>query len=1026
MSTSDGPFDGAAELDRIADEVPTAQQVPFLESVVERADAAGDEPLAARARSELMMQGLYYSDRPSVEYLAPFVWLVSRFDQQPSWWTTELQHTVLWTYKWIIGVALDDPAIALPVIDDLIDGMAERYARHGEGETPVLERRYRLERTVHGPLAADDLFVAWAAAPRTEYSDCHVCEPDTKMAHLVRVGRDEEALSHYWPVLAENHRCGTQPEGIHAEAIVPLLRTGKAEQAATAHLAGSRASRTEPNQTGNIGRHVRVLALAGQPARALELFEERVAALLRPASPYEQMWFAASGALLMRRLVFVGYADLPVLDPDGVRVAAGDLGSRLEAMALDLASAFDGRNQTTTASRQIQDLLDAEDLPPLPLGASARSLPGLAPSAGGPSQVTEPLVRPRRGGDTPPENVADLRRYADSGWREGDEDRLKAAVERWTQVGAQAWSESVDATGGVGDLDLLDALLTMDAHLLRAPDQTSAEDRHEAVRRSAWAARAGGFEADALLVEQAGAMHEVPLAVEADAAEAHIEELLTRVRGAVQTIDTAIEDGSPVLGGAVAEMRARARGRAAAMASDHAAALRWANEGLELLSDVDADSRDEVRWTRSTLLRLRAQLAEGPEALVADLHEVLRLLHDGLLPDHRAGALTHLSAVHAHEDRWDEAMLQLREAFALAAGLHADGPANEVIRATTQLMVGAPVDPNTVVDLLEQQLEYTASTGDLVACAALRSDLSLVHLEASHDVEAAEVAEVGLTDLERRDDTPHDYLDVNMITGSLAFTAARASAALGELDRALRATLTAETAYLQAGQAGLAARAVSLTGHLHRQQDNTTESLAAYQRCATLLDPDLSQGDYSMLDVAAFARRCAGSLTRPVDGGPAASVVFDQAQAFLSQIEGRLLDGALTPDPSAPPPESVRALVAWEQVSIEMDRAAMVAADGRAGEALDLLEGLDGRFVALNEYADAIGVMIGRGSLQAELGRGEAAEETWTAAIREAQSHQLPHLQEQVASRWAIWLDEQGRSDEAGQVWETWGTTSDD
>ncbi|MEJ2577854.1 MAG: hypothetical protein P8Z68_02010, partial [Kineosporiaceae bacterium] len=280
-----------------------------LEEIVGAADAAGYEEVAASARIALM--NAYRFGREAAKLFAPFAWLLKRYDAGPPWFSEFERHHVLWMYKWVTADMLDFPEVPLGRIESGLADMAGRYAAAGETDAPVLGIRYAVAVHLRGYQAAHTDYLAWVRAPRTELSDCEACEQSRRVRHLAARGRYEEAVAEAVPVLTGESTCDQQPHRMIQEALIPLLLTGRAEQAAQEHLRGVRLLR-EGTHTYCYANPLQVCARTGRLQRGLDLFERwagTAAATLEPAS---LLVFLAASARLFNGLVGAGHGDLPV------------------------------------------------------------------------------------------------------------------------------------------------------------------------------------------------------------------------------------------------------------------------------------------------------------------------------------------------------------------------------------------------------------------------------------------------------------------------------------------------------------------------------------------------------------------------------------------------------------------------------------------------------------------------------------------------------------------------------------------
>ena len=299
------------------------------------------------------------------------------------------RRSLLWRLKWVTVSPLGYPEVPLDRVREMLDDMQRRYLAAGEGLAPVLRNRYRFSRTVHGPEAAHDDYLAWVRAPRTDLSDCAACEHTSRVEQLADLGHDEQAVHEALPVLDGRVSCTMEPERAIGYAMVPLLRTGRAERAAVEHLrAVANLVRKKPWRLVAVAEHISVCARVGRLDRGLKLVEAVLPLLDYDIEPHSRMLLAAHASRLLRALVESGRADLPVHRGHPPRISslsplpqpvvptsttAGALADLLTAEARSIAARFGTRDGTTVAIDEVERILAADPLPVLPLERVSRA-----------------------------------------------------------------------------------------------------------------------------------------------------------------------------------------------------------------------------------------------------------------------------------------------------------------------------------------------------------------------------------------------------------------------------------------------------------------------------------------------------------------------------------------------------------------------------------------------------------------------------------------------------------------------------
>ncbi|MFI7545540.1 tetratricopeptide repeat protein [Actinoplanes sp. NPDC049599] len=368
-----------------------AAQIAVIEQVIRHADALGDRELGYQAR--ILATTAYTYGGEVAKSFVTFSWCLSDFDRDPAPFHARTERDLLWHFKYMVSALTKFPEVPLARTYAVLDDMERRYLRAGRSLQAVHKHRYVVARHVGLTDEADRLYERWNTTPRDDLSDCAGCDPSAQVTYLSSRGRDEEAVALAEPVLAGRLSCTEQPQTILSGLMVPYLRTGRLEEAADAHRRSYRLMRGNLADLWEIGDHVAFCARTGNENRGLEILQRHIDWLDRAPSPAAGMNFAASAALLLRRLVALGHGKTIVRRRDKADVTAAELADELAAYATALSLRFDARNGTTEQSRQIAAELTAEPYDVvLPLSASARRRP--APQPPPAPEPAEPIEIP--------------------------------------------------------------------------------------------------------------------------------------------------------------------------------------------------------------------------------------------------------------------------------------------------------------------------------------------------------------------------------------------------------------------------------------------------------------------------------------------------------------------------------------------------------------------------------------------------------------------------------------------------------
>ncbi|WOX20097.1 hypothetical protein [Streptomyces solicathayae] len=356
-------------------------------------------------------------------------------------------HQVFWRFKWVTTSLLQVPEVPLATVDGWIDRMRERYEAAEHGMQPVAAMRYHVAaHTGTGVVEAHEL---WATRPRTELSDCEACETRHLAVHRATSGDDAGALEEWRPVLEGAMSCTEEPQMSQARALLPLLRTGRTDEARSHHLTGYRRVRGNTGMQDEVGLHLEFCALSRNEGRGLEILAENRPLFETTGAPLARLGFLTGAEVLLARLVEDGHADTAVAGPPGRNWTAGELLAHVRSEADPLSAAFDARNGTSAVGDERRSRLARRPLldEPLPLGLRT----SVTRAAAG---VPAALPAPAAGPAVPEDFVAlvrEARRMANEG-HPGD-------TRLWTRIAERLADGSATHDDRLGPEDLLRAEL---------------------------------------------------------------------------------------------------------------------------------------------------------------------------------------------------------------------------------------------------------------------------------------------------------------------------------------------------------------------------------------------------------------------------------------------------------------------------------------------------------------------------------------------------------------------------------------
>ncbi|MDO0924203.1 hypothetical protein QQY24_01775 [Streptomyces sp. TG1A-8] len=302
-----------------------------------------------------------------------FARLLTLFDER-------LRHMLFWRFKWVAGALRALPEIPLVSLRQWLTEMRDRYERAGLGLQPYYGQAYQL--TAHVGEDTALAYELWAGRARTRLSDREACGICEHALHHLAAGDDERALRAWEPVLAGKESCQEEPVRSVSYALLPLLRTGRADRARELHLAGYRGCRRSPSMSGEVGRHLEFCALTGNEARGLELLAENRNLFDEVDSPLDLLDFLTGVEVLLQRVGLLGHGELPAAGYAGRTWTVAALRAEVRGRADGLAARFDARNGTTAHTDRRRARLDrAPLLDALELTLRTRGIADVAPAA---------------------------------------------------------------------------------------------------------------------------------------------------------------------------------------------------------------------------------------------------------------------------------------------------------------------------------------------------------------------------------------------------------------------------------------------------------------------------------------------------------------------------------------------------------------------------------------------------------------------------------------------------------------------
>ncbi|MGA5442072.1 hypothetical protein ACPCKW_21480 [Streptomyces griseoincarnatus] len=786
------------------------------EELAEAAELFGEPVPLVHALLDLQ-EAYTYGSEPRKSPVV-FARLLNLFDERPDVFDDRLRHQLFWRFKWVAGALRCLPEIPLASLRQWLTEMRDRYEKAGLDLQPYYGQAYQLAAHV-----GEDTTLAyelWAGRARSLLSDCEACETCERALYHLAAGDDERALGIWEPVLAGKESCQEEPARSVSYALLPLLRTGRTDEARHLHLAGYRGCRRNPSMAGEIGRHLEFCALTGNEARGLELLAENRNLFDEVDSPLALLDLLTGVEVLLARVEALGHGELPAAGFPGRSWTVTELRAEVRGRADDLAARFDARNGTTEhADRRGTRLAQAPLLESLELTLRPRTLEDVAPAPAAPAPApAEPL----------PESPADLIRRA----RELDEQGHPDAHACWARL-----RELTAARGYVHPDDPdVGPLVRLRAELLE-------EEATLADRRDAHGDAAALYEEAAGLYEDAGLPERaVPARAQAVLAGARME---PGGSGPTPESDTAGGSGTAQGSGTARESASAAQARRA-QGADSTQQPASAEGSRTAHASGSAQGADTARGSGTTPASRAAtgsdHDADAHVAALVDAYATLVRLHEeasGLAPFLEARLLRlRVSALglrlQASGDREQVASVlaeaELLHDFAVRHGLAGQIAGARLLRATTHAMSGDLPAALAETDALVGLLRTDGPAWHLPRVLALRGKIQL-------GVGDAEAAHASLAEgLRLAAEWPADTVDAPTLHGELAQACLR----LGRPDEALRHLTRSAELDLRAGNRFDAFCSYSNAAQLSLDLGRVEDCIALLD--SVLLEPDVVDG----------------------------------------------------------------------------------------------------------------------------------------------------------------------------------------
>lgn len=339
----------------------------LIDEAVRLAVDSGLEELEYAARMRLTASAQHTGDTDTM--LSSFAWCLAKYDSDPSRFPADIDNgaaDLLWQFKWMAGTLSATPIFSRDDIEAVLEDMRAHYERAGLGTSGVLTARFE-EAWDNGRIAdAEALRTQILSIPRDDHSHCDACVRSQFSGFLAETDREAEALVLIDELVEGGFSCGDEPEFALSRALIPFLRSGRLEEAKSAHLRSYRLSRDSADKISIVANHLVFCALTGNEARGLAMLERHIGWLahdgLNVTAHFSTL--AAFGVLL-EAIERSGHGDSPVRGSNAPQLekffparetawTARELAAASWAAAAKIGSAFDERNGNDYYARLLE------------------------------------------------------------------------------------------------------------------------------------------------------------------------------------------------------------------------------------------------------------------------------------------------------------------------------------------------------------------------------------------------------------------------------------------------------------------------------------------------------------------------------------------------------------------------------------------------------------------------------------------------------------------------------------------------
>lgn len=313
--------------------------------VVAMADSHQDLELAFTIRKTLL--GICLGADQSELMLVTFAWCLAQHDRDPQRFPI---YRILWEFRWVVSSLPTFPEITRAKIEEMKAEMVSRYQRAGASSRSYWLMCRKMAVDMGDPEAAVEADLCLKRAPIDWLSDGPETETGFEITYRLFRKQYTKALAAAEQFLTRKLRSDHFEGQACADALLPLLRLGRAAEAMPFHRRGYKLRSEIVRHLDSIAQHIEFLALTDNLSRATRLFEKHLPDALRTTNLFNRLRFLSDTLPLLDRLIKSGKKDIRVRVPEECPLAVenearvGELRGWVHSTASDLAQRFDERN----------------------------------------------------------------------------------------------------------------------------------------------------------------------------------------------------------------------------------------------------------------------------------------------------------------------------------------------------------------------------------------------------------------------------------------------------------------------------------------------------------------------------------------------------------------------------------------------------------------------------------------------------------------------------------------------------------